>query len=977
MALALLVGPANAGKVARLLDLYLASLEREPVLIVPTRGDVERVERDLLTRSPGLFGGWIGTFDDLFRRILAREGGDQKPPLKPIQRSLLLSRVVGEASLNGLSASARFPGFADALGDAIADLESGLLDPDDVDGDLARLYASYRSELARLGLSDADLERGRAADLIAGELSAWGGEPLFAYGFEDLTGAQWKLLEALAGRTEVTVSLPYEAGRPVFASLQRTATDLSALSGDRIEELGPQDWYDAPALAHLANTLFEEANPEPPPLDGAVRFLEAAGSRGALELVGDEILTLLRSGLPAEEIAVVCPSVERYRAPLETAFGSLGVPYAIEGRVSLPKTAFGHALTGLLRFAWLGGSRRDLFSFLRSPYSGLPRTRADFVEGRLRGRAVSEGTRVEEEALRVLGHPIPALADLRAAEDAGVAVQALARTMLRAAYGLESPPTAPETHLDLRAYESVGDVTSELEGWARLTEPVSREAVVSALEHASVRLPGARDPGYVTVLDLLRVRTRRFAAVFLLGLEEGTFPRRTTETPFLSDDARRELETKGRGRRLVRPDQLARDRYLFYTACTRPWKRLTLVREAASDDGRPREPSPFYEEVRSRFAPAEVDRWTRRRLLSALAWDVERAPTERERLRATASLAAADDSEARALAIANGWERRIERALTAFSRATRLTHPAVLAELREQTRYPVTALEMFGDCSSMWLFNRVVDPRTIDAELDPRLRGQVAHQALYKFYSGLPKRMGVDRLDPERLDEGLEFLRECLAEAVAGQVRMDLSDVELLELEGTLARDLELFVRQELELAFPLVPRRFEVAFGSDRAPVELQRGLDLGDFTLSGKIDRIDVDPFSARGIVQDYKSGKTSHSAAQIESEGRLQIPLYILALRDLVGIEPIGGLYRALAGSREARGLVREDAKESDLPGLKKADYLDEEAFWSQVEAAKGLARVAVDRMRAGDVKHDPRSGTCPTWCDRWSMCRVKRA
>ena len=49
--MALLVGPANAGKVARLLDLYLASLDREPVLIVPTRGDVERVERDLLTRS--------------------------------------------------------------------------------------------------------------------------------------------------------------------------------------------------------------------------------------------------------------------------------------------------------------------------------------------------------------------------------------------------------------------------------------------------------------------------------------------------------------------------------------------------------------------------------------------------------------------------------------------------------------------------------------------------------------------------------------------------------------------------------------------------------------------------------------------------------------------------------------------------------------------------------------------------------------
>ena len=975
--MALLVGPANAGKVARLLDLYLASLDREPVLIVPTRGDVERVERDLLTRSPGLFGGWIGTFDDLFRRILAREAGGRKPPLTPIQRSLLLSRVVGGASLNGLSASARFPGFADALGDAIADLESGLLGPEDVDGDLARLYASYRSELERLELSDADLERGRAADLIAGELSAWGGEPLFAYGFEDLTGAQWKLLEALAGRTEVTVSLPYEAGRPVFASLQRTATDLSALSGDRIEELGPQDWYDAPALAHLANTLFEEASPEPPPLDGAVRFLEAAGSRGALELVGDEILTLLRSGLPAQEIAVVCPSVERYRAPLETAFGSLGVPYAIEGRVSLPKTAFGHALTGLLRFAWLGGSRRDLFSFLRSPYSGLPRTRADFVEGRLRGRAVSEATRVEEEALKVLGHPIPALADLRAAEDPGAAVQALAQTMLRAAYGLESPPTATETHLDLRAYESVGDVTSELEGGRGSRSP--------SLGKRSSRRSSTRPSGF-PVRGILVMSPSSTSCAFAHGDSRPSFCSGSRKAPFRDGRPRRRFSRTTPGassrRRGAAGASSARTSWPATATCSTPLA-LDPGSGSRSFARRPRTTAGLASRAPSTKkcgAASRRPRWIAGPgggscQHSRGTWSVRRPsangsgrprPSRRE-----------TTPRARALAVANGWERRIERALTAFSRETKLTHPAVLAELREQTRYPVTALEMFGDCSSMWLFNRVVDPRTIDAELDPRLRGQVAHQALYKFYSGLPKRMGVDRLDPERLDEGLEFLRECLAEAVAGQVRMDLSDVELLELEGTLARDLELFVRQELELAFPLVPRRFEVAFGSDRAPIELQRGLDLGDFTLSGKIDRIDVDPFSARGIVQDYKSGKTSHSAAQIESEGRLQIPLYILALRDLVGIEPIGGLYRALAGSREARGLVREDAKESDLPGLKKADYLDEEAFWSQVEAAKDLARVAVGRMRAGDVRHDPRSGTCPTWCDRWSMCRVKRA
>jgi hypothetical protein len=30
-----------------------------------------------------------------------------------------------------------------------------------------------------------------------------------------------------------------------------------------------------------------------------------------------------------------------------------------------------------------------------------------------------------------------------------------------------------------------------------------------------------------------------------------------------------------------------------------------------------------------------------------------------------------------------------------------------------------------------------------------------------------------------------------------------------------------------------------------------------------------------------------------------------------------------------------------------------------------------------MRAGDVHHDPREGTCPSWCQLAPMCRVKRA
>jgi hypothetical protein len=127
----------------------------------------------------------------------------------------------------------------------------------------------------------------------------------------------------------------------------------------------------------------------------------------------------------------------------------------------------------------------------------------------------------------------------------------------------------------------------------------------------------------------------------------------------------------------------------------------------------------------------------------------------------------------------------------------------------------------------------------------------------------------------------------------------------------------------------------------------------------------------------VQYYKSGSHAHSAAQIESERKLQIPLYMLVLRDLVGIEPLGGIYRPLSGERKPRGLLRAEEREEGVPGFAKNDYLDEAAFWSQVERARELAVGIADRIRKGDVRHDPKSGDCPTWCELWPMCRVRRA
>jgi ATP-dependent helicase/DNAse subunit B len=1002
--LRLIAGPANAGKVELLLGRYLDALGSpdrvgpdrvEPVLIVPNRADVDRVELELLARRPALLGGSIGTFDDLFRR-LAAGSTEARPQLGRVEQTLLVRRVVNGADLDGFTRSAAHAGFVDSLERALGELDEALLSPDAVEGELGALYAGYREELDRLGRWDRGLLRRRAVERLRDDLDAWHDEPVFAYGFEDLTGAEWALLEALAARAEVTVSLPYEPGRPAFAALRRTAGDLAGLAAGAVEELPPRFGAIAPpALAHLERALFADEPGDAPPLEGVVRFFEGAGKRGTLELVGEEVLALARGGMPLEQIGLVVPGYDRIRGALETVLGSFGIPYAVDGELRLTQTPLVHALAALLRFAWGGGTRSDLFGFLRSPFSGLERRSVDFVEGRLRGRAVQAPERVVDEAERLRDGPLPALAELRGAVDPIEAVRELAERMLRNAYGLERPPADAASRLDLRAHEALRRLLAELEGWghgaegadalrpggggsaadasSRVSGELSREDVLAAVERAVLPRRAGDDAGRVAVVDLLRARTRRFDAVFVLGLEEGSLPRRGGGSPFLDDDARRALEE--RGARLERPDAVENDRYLFYTACTRASGRLYLVREAADDDGSPREASPFWHDVQALFDGDDVRRWTRRRPLSALTWPLEDAPTERERLRALAELAARDLDAAEALARANGWERRLERALVAFRRPTRLTHPLVLEQLGSRTSFAVTELERFADCSSAWFVERFLDPKTIDAEPDAKQRGSVAHNALFRFFTRVPAELGIDKLEPQHVEAATRLMRECLDEAV-GRVRMDLTEMQERELDQTLWRDLSAFVEEECESSSPLVPRRFEVSFGSERAAPELQRGLELGaGLTLSGKIDRIDVDPFGARGVVQDYKSGKSAYSARQIESELRLQIPLYMLVLRDLVGLEPLGGLYRPLAGARKPRGLVRGSEVET-LPGYVSHDYLDEESFWGVVESARGTATALAERMRTGDVRHDPLGGECPAWCDLWPVCRIER-
>jgi RecB family exonuclease len=246
------------------------------------------------------------------------------------------------------------------------------------------------------------------------------------------------------------------------------------------------------------------------------------------------------------------------------------------------------------------------------------------------------------------------------------------------------------------------------------------------------------------------------------------------------------------------------------------------------------------------------------------------------------------------------------------------------------------------------------------------MRGSILHAALQRFYRELPSAIpGADRVDEGNVEAAVALVRECVTQAVESGLRIDAGDLDRRELEQGLQRDLEQLVRDAAVSPSPFVPRHLEVSFRS----YELEPGV-----VVSGKIDRVDGDPMGARGIVVDYKSGAAS-SAAEIRERDLLQLPLYMLVLRDQLGLEPVGGIYVPVGGGRRPRGMLR--AGDDGVAGFSARDYLEPDAFDEAMERARGTAVGLVERIRAGDVRHDPQGGDCPHWCDLWRICRKERA
>ena len=971
MPITLLTGPANAGKAEVVMDLLREHLARgeEPLLVVPTRADVEHYLGELAGEGAAM-GVSVERFDGLLEESV-RRAGIKRPAVGALARARILTSIA--TSEGGQSPSA---GLVSALEGLFSELRVRRVTPatlaralaqwaaqEDVGASrlrLGRLFERYQAVLGEIGRFDSEQRAIAALDELRRSPGLWGRTPVLFYGFDDLTRLQLDAIETL-GRVvdaQVMVSLTYEPGRTAFAGRAGTFAALDPLAAEH-RRLPPRAEYYAPsargALSHLERSLFEPNALRVDPA-GAVRLLEGGGERAELELVAREVRRLVEEGMPAEQIAVVLRAGSSTAGLLEEVFIAAGIDFALQRRRCLSDTAIGGALTGLLRCVGEGadGGLSDLLAWLRAPGLLERPELADRLELTARRRGAVSA--VQARALwEEQNWPLETLTELAAVAERGQ-VPLIDRTTRELVRLFTAPRRRSASVLDsedveeARAFAAARRALSELRELARLapelavSDPGELARTLAGVELLAGEPPA---PGAVSVLDPLALRARRVRALFVCGLQEGIFPARARPQSLLAEEERRRLAEVGGLRLGEHKDALAAERYLLYAAVSRPEELLVLSWHVSDDDGDPTPRSLFVEDVCDLFEESMIER-RMRRPLGAIGWAVE-------------------DSEPVAQPEPSP---RPDAPLPAT-----LTHPQVLEALRGQI-WSASSFETWIGCPTRWFVERMLRPGELEADPEPLARGGLAHAVLKDTLEELRRETGSARITQRSLAVARELLERAFLDNAAEfplSVAPERRPGALRRLRSDLARYLEHAAAAESALE----PSALELGFGfgasDERGPASMLPPFELGGgVQMRGRIDRVDVSE-EGEAVVYDYKA-KAAPPAAKWIGDGNLQVALYMRAVEFLLGVSAAGGFYQPLSGSDlRARGLL--DGESGVELECVRGDVRERSEVRELLDEALAAARQAAAEAAAGALQARPQSCAYQGGCRYPTICRCE--
>jgi len=911
------------------------------------------------------------------------------------------------------------------------------------DRDISLIFDRYSIALGSAGSIDAEgagLRAVRALETIASDPGRAASirrrfSLIAADGFNLYTPIQVKLLSLLASlNIEVISTLTWREGRAVHLWQQPTLDRFKKIKPEIIELSERPKGKIGRAASLLMRDSADDSNESSvendstysssESLDESITVISAPDRAAEARAVAREIKSLIvENGFTADEIAIVCRSVSPYAHHLERVFAESAIPLKIDRPLALSDNPLIYAILKLMALAANGFPRRLVLDLMRSPYFdlkvfGLDEQAINLIDYLsmnsvvLRGRdqwiqvigsAESDSqtefidkdiTKEErQEKRRQIAESLNAFFDaitfaMFASTGRYVArVRELIEQLQVADHARQS-----EWHeRDRMALERFFNVIENLrkDAFTNADDRLEFRHFYSEVERGVMSATFERPADYsvsIVVQEVHSLRPRRYRAVFAMGLIEGEFPARITETSPYTLIERDELRRRGIDLTETTGDPGA-DLLQFYRVMASSTDRLYLSYARTDVAGGELLRSYLIDEVTSvsrcreirlKQSPAETDH---SRIISLEELALVAARDARDAFIEDGPGAFAKIRENYAVSLLQfqlrSWRATMRGVRAEYGRIQRTgkgDFSGLFSDLQLRARlkddmganhyWSASQINDYGVCPFRFFAKHLLKLREIKEPSEGFVStelGTAYHRILERVYTHIrDKVMQITAEDESQCVALVEDTAEAILEEMneKGETRKGpFWEFEKREIKRHVTRLLlaESVWRQKQ----PAKPSMMEIEFGlKGTAPLVVES--EDGDVRLCGVIDRIDEAEDGL--VVVDYKLGRTPLHHKDALDGRNLQLPIYAMAVDRIIRKAPVASAYYLHITSRK---------KGTELPKGDDANL----SVSRMISLAEEYIRDYVSSARHGQFPVRPNGNRCYPRCEYEVMCRIQ--
>jgi ATP-dependent helicase/nuclease subunit B len=637
--------------------------DRTMLLLVPDQYTF-RAEQKVLKElgKENVFHVTVYSFSTMIRKILQSAGGATHELISDLGKSMLMTKALAEVEekLVLFRHVARKPGFVELAKNLADEMKRSRMEPEklreaiDASGDpelkqkfddILLFFETYENEVHKGHVDSMDEmtfagERMHKAEFLKNA-------EVYIDEFNDFSLIQLSFIEHLmrnAHRVVMTLTMDKDGEMGDVFRITKDTEDKLFQIAERAQvsiekpliltDEVPLRFRENEELAHLEREYFMYPNKIYHKEPQHVSIYKAQNTYDEVEKVALDIRRRIREDetLRYRDLAILCRNIDAYESILTSVFREHEIPLFLDKRREMDGSPISQYILALVDIAKEGFTYDALFKLLKTGLSHLEKEEVDLLENYVLANGIKGGN---YEKSFVYPYPNIVPEEMKAlyldktndVRSKITEVYQPLRTMLENAQTAEEISKVLYEHLEehgvlhrsmetvsklndlevlkeheetLKGIITIFDDLVEVLGQEKLSLEMYGEVLQQAMiSHKIALIPLTLDQ--VILGDVARVKSDSIRGLYILGVNDGIFPRTVSDEGIITDHDIEKLKAQGLNLLVDSKLRSVYEQFLVYTAFSIPREFLALSYPGADLDGKSQRPSLVIGRIKKLF----------------------------------------------------------------------------------------------------------------------------------------------------------------------------------------------------------------------------------------------------------------------------------------------------------------------------------------------------------------------------------------